>query len=1292
MKATASNATGPYYGIIQQGNTSNYSSVATNNTFSNNTIQNFYFYGIYNYYCNGNIINNNDISRVNANSGTAHSSTMYGIYTYYPYMTNRAASVSGNKVHDLPYNGANVAATALSTFYGVYAYYPYGTAANVFKIDGNSFTNIMTSTGTCYTFYIYYANYTDVTNNVIDNIQNSGTSATLYNFYIYYPTGIRCNGNTIKNVINNYYLYNVYIYYASNGSYAWNEFQDNVITKCTTVNYHYLYIYYYTGTNNFKINRNYVVGNRVTSSTGYFYNYFYYLSAYQFTGNVFANNYANSTYLYIYSGLSGYNAELRNNTFQVDNSNTPTPGSSYIYSYIYLYYHTVQFTGNIFDFKGATSGTLPYYLYRYWYMNYSSGGPSEFDRNVYWFTNNWQYSYWYFNGTDYSNWANFSSANANGPNDIAIDPKFIDKVNNDWRPGAFATQNNVPYLTVNTKDALKVDRNKVRHDRGGLETPTDIEAVSTNFTVPAVVCAGYTTGKTNIVVKSNYQYDKATNFNVSYSVNGGPKVSAVVKKQLALGDTAMIYFPKPLTLNAYGNNRIAIYVDMPDDYTANDSFIFNTFVKPAPGGGKLLASAKPTVAFYQYSKPNDVTVLKAPVIYNSSSPRIYSNGAYGTDWTATGYAVTTGGNPRPSSEITYTAPSGGNDLELKFQTSDASMEDSSIWVCLKVTDLNNGCDTIIRRQVLIYPTIVPKFVYPSKICDGDAVLFENKSTVRSGNMEFAWTFGTGNPKDISEQQDPQFTFPSTGTYKVKMTAITQPYGFPSYDSAMVVVGPLPKVDFVKANACEGKALSFTNKTTPANSTYNWKFGDNTSSTATNPTKTYANTGAYQVTLTASLNGCTATETQYAYQFDKPKANWAYVSGSCDNEAFTFKNNSTIKTGLFGSYWNLTGGDVSTETNPEHIFGSAGNKSIKLIVTSEFGCKDSMTRVITVKESPKVAFTHTPACSLTPTTFTNQTPTVSGAIATYKWDFGDGSTTGATSPTHNWSNLGPKTITLTVSLDNGCKSFTSKDINVLTQPKADFTAASVCSGTPVVFENSTTWAQGDVNYLWNFGDATTGTTSDPNHDYGNVTLTTTYFVTLYANITGGCSDSIRKAVTVNESPKTCDFKADPDYAFGRNAMKFQSMDGSGNVTGQGGVSYTWVIETGGNKSGSSVQHDFLKDGVYTVTMRAKVDATGCECSKTKQVVMNRSNAQDLQTVGIAVFPNPSNGNFNVALTESFGQNVSIEVLSITGTVVKTVTAANNGLVSVNAGDIADGTYLVRVSSGNKVVTRKITIGH
>jgi hypothetical protein len=63
---------------------------------------------------------------------------------------------------------------------------------------------------------------------------------------------------------------------------------------------------------------------------------------------------------------------------------------------------------------------------------------------------------------------------------------------------------------------------------------------------------------------------------------------------------------------------------------------------------------------------------------------------------------------------------------------------------------------------------------------------------------------------------------------------------------------------------------------------------------------------------------------------------------------------------------------------------------------------------------------------------------------------------------------------------------------------------------------------------------------------------------------------------------------------------------------------------------------------------------------------------------------------VALTETFGTDVNIVMTSMTGAVVKVVKSTNNGLIQVDASELSEGVYMVKVLSGNKMATQKITI--
>ena len=1306
MRTTNVNSPGPFCGIFEVQNSSLYTSTSFNNTFRSNTIQNFFTYGINSGYSNGTRIAGNDVSRSNVTAGLPNSTT-YPIYMLYCGSTNRTIKLDSNNVHDLPFVNA-VVASSHATSWNIQLGAVTGSSTYPTSVKGNKVTNIMTSTGGNLGIFAQVNNFINIDDNVITNLRNNGTSTS---FTAGYLTGIYCNGgndyNIRRNTIINCRPYANFsgIYCSGQTATSYETFiSDNYIknNQSLSQDYSFWYMYgIYCNNGTWNVTRNTIDEMVQTGPYGYVY-LFYSVSgtgAHTWSSNI-ATHSAGSYYTYgFYSSGSSAPIVFKQNTM---NFNLNTSG----YGYSYYHYFTYGFGANPTTYEGNVFVDNTLYYWGFYYgttnVNMKYSNNHIFAPNSGW----GMYSYYPSAGYayDYNTWRTAGAGGQIG--DIYTNPLFVNVTTRDLRTREFFTQNNIPTTTSAPKENNGKDRNKVMSDRGAVENFMDIQAVRSNLSVPSSVCAGWEQNL-YITAKNLFTTDTAYNFNVAYSYTGGPKITQKVTKKLLTNDTDRVTFALPIRLNAIGVTRVACYIDIPDDNTANDSFVFVTTVKPAPGGGVYSKGSTPSQAFYQFSRANDVTQINKAVYYNVNAPRAYSNSSYwdgtgsstGKSWTASTYGVTKGGTVLSAFTSINKHATATNDLEIKFLTANAAYEDSMITVVTKITDLNNGCDTLIKRNILLYPTIVADFKYPSKICDGETVPFDQASTVRSGSMEFFWNFGTGVAADTSAAPSPVFQFPKPGTYRVKMYARTLPYGFLSIDSADIVVSPIPTVKFTKLNACEGQDLVFNNQTNPltgVNCNWNWGNGQNKNDNSTSVKYKYSTAGSYLVTLTANLNGCIGSSSQRVYQFPSPKAGFTQMAGKCDNDEYMFENKTSISAGTFGSYWNFGDNTFSTEDNVTKIFGTPGTKSVKMVATSVFGCKDSSTQSISVLESPKVSFVNTPACSRTATEFTNTTATVGGAggaVKTYSWNFDDGGTSTLESPSHSWSALGPKNVRYSIELMNGCKNAFTKSLNVGIQPKAAFIAQDVCLGKPMVFDNTSTWPQGDISWLWNFGDGTTSTSSKPVHTYNKSFGPN---VTLYASIAGGCTDSIVIPVNIFEGPRTCDFTVNTDYAFGFRGVKMNPLNAATGVAGgQDKVEYNWIFQGGGTNKTTGVnaetQYDFQTDGVYDVTMRARsTSAPFCECSVTKKVVMDRLAVKDLESTGVAVFPNPNNGQFNLSVKSSFGKNLNIVITSMSGAVVKQINTENNGLISVNSGNLADGVYSVRVSSGENTAVRRITI--
>lgn len=1275
MRTTNGNSPGPAYGIFEVQNTSTYTSTASNNTFENNTIQNFFFWGINTYYTNGTHIIKNDISRASVTSGNPNS-TSGGINSYYNYATGRSLRADSNYIHDLPFSGS-VPSSSNASMHGMWVWYWYGSSSNPFTIKGNRVMNLTSATSS-QGVYEGYGTFGKIEENRVENLR-SNASSNMFGVYSIYGS----SKDLLKNVIQNNRPFGTYYgMYTFGIGGSGNKIHDNIVkdnVSQATTTYHIMYGIY-NANGDLDIQRNLVYNLTQITSAGYVYGLFSQINgASQLVANNVVSNCGGSY------GTYGFYHNTVNNSlvFRQNTINLNVTGGGYSFHYSYAIYGfgsgSTTIEGNII------SATNTYCSYMVYYGG-STANPPTFRNNLYW-ASNFTLQYWYnpLMGVRNSinDWTNSGLGSMSG--ELFSNPLLVNPGSGDFGSRNFLSQNNVPEDTRTSRDLVSLPRNSIMCDRGAVRSMLDIENTSVTYNGGTSPCTGYKE-KLKITVKNKYS-DSTRGFNVAFSINGKLLNRERINRLIPPGETFTYEFQTPLHFTQSGATRLAVYVEMPDDVRANDSQIFNLMVKKSPGGSVLSPAMVATKAVYQQGKKFDVTVAKSAVIYNLTAPTGFVNSEYGSKWVASAYALTAGGVSRPASEIVLTAP-GTGDLTVQWKTDDRSIEDTNVFVCIKFSNLVNGCDTVVNRQVLLYPSIEPDFKFPAKICDQDFVLFENLSKVKSGFMEYTWNFGTTNAADTSNAPEPVFSFPTHGKYRVIMEAKTKPYGFSFFDTAFVVVNPIPVVAFSKINACAGNNLVFNNKTTPTNSQVSWDFGDGTKSTTFSPAKRYNNPGSYVVTLKATLNGCSDELKQRVYQFEKPVSKFDLQSGSCENDKFIFENKSVLNSGNLGSFWTFEPGKYATDRNSEFTFSSSGSKTVKLVSVSEFGCKDSVSKTIVVKPTAKPAYIVGETCMGTPVNVLNTTLDVPGTIANYKWEFEGAGTSTAKSPQVTFGNLGPRKIKLTVNLDNGCSTSEEREVSVGVKPKADFMASDVCVGNPVVFRNKTSWPQGRISYSWKFGDGAISTATNPSKAYSD-NISTQYFVTLKASVENGCSDSVIKPINIFEGPKNCDFVSNIDYKMGFRGMKFLPVNNNGQIVKQPGIEYTWIIENNGSFFGDTAAIDFQLDGEYIVTMRAKSTATNCECSKTKTVVMNRSGLQGFAELGVKIHPNPSQGILNVNIPSTVKVTGKMELLTISGQAVLSWNV-NAGLNVLDLQQLSAGIYFLKMNVNGKIQSQKIEV--
>lgn len=149
------------------------------------------------------------------------------------------------------------------------------------------------------------------------------------------------------------------------------------------------------------------------------------------------------------------------------------------------------------------------------------------------------------------------------------------------------------------------------------------------------------------------------------------------------------------------------------------------------------------------------------------------------------------------------------------------------------------------------------------VCPGTSVKYIDASLFAP--TSYAWTFPGGTPA-TSTDPNPVVIYNTAGTYDATLI-VTNASG----NSTRILTGAVtvstvkPTADFTARQApiCPGTSLKFTNRSGNCASTYAWTFAGGTpaTSTALNPTVTFATAGTYMVSLVASnSNGASAPKT------------------------------------------------------------------------------------------------------------------------------------------------------------------------------------------------------------------------------------------------------------------------------------------------------------------------------------------------------------------------------------------------------------------------------------------------
>ncbi len=377
--------------------------------------------------------------------------------------------------------------------------------------------------------------------------------------------------------------------------------------------------------------------------------------------------------------------------------------------------------------------------------------------------------------------------------------------------------------------------------------------------------------------------------------------------------------------------------------------------------------------------------------------------------------------------------------------------------------------------------------------------------------------------------------------------------------------------------------------------------------------------------------------------------------------------SSDSDGVLNSYWFNFGDGQFTgwQSNPSvsHSFASAGTYSLRLWVKDNcnvFSAADTAVITITAGSNPCAGNTSpivqlsVPSSGVVGQSLSFSAANSSdpgGSIASYAWNFGDGSSANGVSVSKSYTSSGNFTITLTLTDNCGASAMANASISISVANPCVGNTAPVANagpdkqGNPNVAIDFSGSASSDANgnntiqsYWFNFGDGSfTGwqSSASASHAFVNVG---SYTVRLWVRDNCGAMSASDLALVSIAAPNACAGNTPPNAVItspssglvnqSLNFSGLSSSDTTGTIQ-----SYAWNFGDGQSGSGVNVSHSYTSAGNKTVTLTVS-DSCGVQGQMTRTIVIsNPDPCVENQSPVAQASANPASANINQAISFS-----------------------------------------------------------
>lgn len=330
------------------------------------------------------------------------------------------------------------------------------------------------------------------------------------------------------------------------------------------------------------------------------------------------------------------------------------------------------------------------------------------------------------------------------------------------------------------------------------------------------------------------------------------------------------------------------------------------------------------------------------------------------------------------------------------------------------------------------------------------------------------------------------------------------------------------------NSCGSVDVQFANQSFQEQfiDDFIWSFdinGGEVTSKAWNPVITFPGIGQYTGSLILNPNtNCGDTAYIVVNVYPDLEADFEYEYDTCVAGDVLFRDLSRTGAEYIVEWnWEFGDGNNSTEQDPVHQYKIPGDLPVTLSVRDTNQCETFITKNISYYPVPALIVVSPSAeegCEPVDIFFNNLSFPID---ETYdiQWNFGDGGTGDAISPTYTYKGVGTYTVDLSITSPIGCKTDTIFPdlIKVLPSPEAGFTFSPPLEDLSILnpevqFQDESR----DANQIYyDFGDGRNSIFPNPIHIYQD---TGRYQVTQFVTHPNGCVDSTVQWIDISPAVK------------------------------------------------------------------------------------------------------------------------------------------------------------------------------